>query len=72
MSGFVICVDLLKGSEANVKIHLENCQHHRNRKTGAETQQWFDGFKTKDQAEKKAKSLAIEYRTWRHSKNCVV
>ena len=73
MYGFVICVDLQKGSNpANVKIHLENCQHHHNRKKNAETQKWYDGFKTKDQAESKAKFLSVQYGRWRYSQNCVI
>lgn len=72
LSGFVICVDLIKSSESNVKIHVENCQHHRNRKTNAETQKWFGGFKTKEQVENKAKILSKEYPKWRYSRNCVL
>jgi hypothetical protein len=74
MSNFVICEDLqTNSSPANIKIHLENCQHHRIRKTSAETMKWYFGFKAKEQAESKAKFLAAQTKgKWRYSKNCVI
>jgi predicted anti-sigma-YlaC factor YlaD len=74
MPNFVICEDLqINSSDANIKIHLENCQHHRNMKRGAETMKWYFGFKTKEQVESKAKFLASQTKgKWRHSKNCTI
>lgn len=74
MPNFAICEDLQTNSSlANIKIHLENCQHHRIRKTNASTMKWYFGFKTKEQAESKAKFLAAQTKCkWRHSKNCVL
>lgn len=74
MCGFVICVDLQKGSsEYNVKIHLENCQHHRNKKENPTTMKWSKIFKTKDQAKSEAKFLSTQHGSrYRDSKNCVV